>query len=658
MSLNYPQRSEDDPSCKLAYRPDLDGMRAVAVLAVLLFHAFPEFLPGGFLGVDVFFVLSGFLISSLLFRQIEHGGICFAEFYRRRVRRLFPSLLVVLTSTLCAGWILLLADELKPLGKHIAGGASFVINLLFLEESNYFDHASETKPLLHLWSLSIEEQFYILWPLLLWLCNRILLHLGWVSATVMVLSFGTNLLLGKSDGAFYLPQARFWELLIGALLAHRLRYAKPAAVAGLWQGWMGLLGLLLVLGGFFGCAREHAGLWALLPTLGTALMIAAGPGAWIHRTVLAHPAMVFLGLISYPLYLWHWPLLSFAHILSVDPVAGWVKVSLLLASLILAWITYRQVEIPLRFSSSPRVIFWLVSGMLWIGSLGALMYFGNGFESIAIHNKERIEYRKYFDYTLPDQPYIEREKIGDKYRFDCDFYDKTKKRMGAPTNVPRPSIDPSCYSRLPGRKAVLIWGDSYAQQFYFGLRKHLSDQWDVLQIAATSCGPDPSVAQPSTSNYCAHSNWFAMKTIREVKPEVVLLMQVHGDHLRHSRKFTAELRSAGVKRIIFAGLTPRWSRDLHDIVARKLWYNTPQRTFTGLDPRQFVRNRQLLDSLEQAPDIRSFDVFNLLCNQDGCLVFLGEDRKEGLTTWDAGHLTPLASDYIARNGLAALVAEP
>ena len=151
------------------YRPDIDGLRAIAVLSVVGFHAFPSWVNGGFIGVDVFFVISGFLISGIIYENLDKGEFTFREFYARRIRRIFPALIVVMTACFAFGWFSLLADEYKQLGKHIAGGATFISNLLLWQESGYFDNSAETKPLLHLWSLGIEEQFYIIWPLLLWL---------------------------------------------------------------------------------------------------------------------------------------------------------------------------------------------------------------------------------------------------------------------------------------------------------------------------------------------------------------------------------------------------------------------------------------------------------------------------------------------------------
>jgi peptidoglycan/LPS O-acetylase OafA/YrhL len=334
------------------YRPDVDGLRAVAVLAVLAYHAFPLSAPGGFAGVDVFFVISGFLITGIILDALKDGSFSFADFYWRRVRRIFPALILVLAASLALGWLLLLPDEFMQLGKHVAAGAGFVSNIVFWREAGYFDGAAELKPLLHLWSLGVEEQYYLAWPLLLFLFRgspqRMLAMIGALAAA----SFAANLWLTaeRPTAAFYLPVTRFWELLAGGLLAFfavQEKYSDLKATCGLAL----LAGAFLLLHG----QRDFPGWWALLPVLGTALLVWAGPGAWINRHLLANRAMVYVGLISYPLYLWHWPLLSYARIVQGGEPPAALRWGLLAASLLLAALTYELVEKKIRFARRPAL---------------------------------------------------------------------------------------------------------------------------------------------------------------------------------------------------------------------------------------------------------------------------------------------------------------
>ena len=361
-------------SSLISYRPDVDGLRAVAVLGVIGYHAAPTLVRAGYIGVDVFFVISGFLISSIILREQEAGEFTLSKFYARRVRRLFPALAVVLAATFLIGWFYLLPHEFTSLGKHMLSGAAYFINFTLKRESGYFDSAVEEKPLLHLWSLSVEEQFYIVWPLLLLLIRQPR-TLMLVIAALVALSFGWGLYaLSKSQAsAFYLPQYRVWELGSGSLLAAIGVYRPQWLIMSSRRAnFLSLLGLLLIVGpAVFIAQRAHyPGFYALLPVTGAVMLLMAGPQAVVNRALLAHPALVFVGLISYSLYLWHWPLLSFAHILglSSDPTALAI---ILAASLGLAVATYFLIERPIRRVGAPMATPALIAATAIIGIGGA-----------------------------------------------------------------------------------------------------------------------------------------------------------------------------------------------------------------------------------------------------------------------------------------------
>ncbi len=373
------------------YRADIDGLRAVAVLAVVGFHASPNGVQGGFVGVDIFFVISGFLISSIIFAQLHAGTFSYLDFYRRRVRRIFPALIVILVFSCLVGWFVLLSLEYRQLGKHVAAGAGFISNLVFRSESGYFDTAAITKPLLHLWSLGIEEQFYIAWPLilaLLWRRER--LRFGAI-ITIFAASFLWNVWTANTDpvGDFYTPQTRFWELAIGALLAYLCLF-HPSTI-GRYKNVQSVLGAALVVGGILITAKDvpFPGWWALIPTLGTALLLSAGPRAWFNRAILANPLAVWFGLISYPLYLWHWPLLSFSSIVTT-PIRS-VRIGAVIAAVALAWTTYRVVELPVRTSRRPQANFKLLLVLMTlIGGAGLIIFLNHGFPLRAAERRVSI----------------------------------------------------------------------------------------------------------------------------------------------------------------------------------------------------------------------------------------------------------------------------
>ena len=359
----------------LTYRPDIDGLRAVAVLAVVAFHAFPSWMKGGFIGVDVFFVISGFLISTIIFKNLDRGIFSLAEFYARRVRRIFPALVVVLTVCVGLGWLCLLPGELNQLGKHVFSGAGFVSNLVLWSEAGYFDNSAETKPLLHLWSLGIEEQFYIVWPLLLWLAWKRNFNLLTLAIVIALVSFYLNVKVVKQDliAAFYSPQTRFWELLCGSTLAWFILYKKDSFETikecldflaskvvyreqmkrngKLLSNVISFLGCLILACGFWGINKTFSfpGKWAAVPVLGAVLIISAGPKAWVNQKILSNKIAVWFGLISYPLYLWHWPLLSFARIVENETPSRSIRIAVVFISIALSWLTVKVVEKQFRF---------------------------------------------------------------------------------------------------------------------------------------------------------------------------------------------------------------------------------------------------------------------------------------------------------------------
>lgn len=369
------------------YRRDMDGLRAVAVLPVVVFHAFPGWLPGGFTGVDVFFVISGFLISTIIFENLDRGTFSFAEFYVRRIKRIFPALLLVLATSFAFGWFGLFSEEYQQLGKHMAAGAGFISNLVLWQESGYFDAAADTKPLLHLWSLGIEEQFYIAWPLTLWVAWKRKFNLLILTILVATVSFYLNVTGVKQHAvaAFYSPQTRCWELLSGSLLAWLTIYRKDAVstMGARLSNVLGAMGALLLVYGFL-CIKADSfpGVWAAVPVTGAIACISAGPKAWVNRTVLSNRIAVQIGLISFPLYLWHWPLLSFARIVEGEFPSRYVRAAAVILSIVLAALTYELVEKNVRPAGHDKLKAGaLVLLMALVGFVGLNTYREDGLPS-------------------------------------------------------------------------------------------------------------------------------------------------------------------------------------------------------------------------------------------------------------------------------------
>lgn len=357
----------------------------MAVLAVLAYHSIPAVLPGGFVGVDVFFVISGYLISSILIRDLDQGRFSIPAFYGRRIKRIFPALVAVLTFMFAVGWLLQFSFEFKNLGEHISGGVAFMANFKLLYDTGYFAAVQDRQPLLHLWSLGVEEQFYIVFPLILWALSR-LANLKNVILTVLLGASFIHSLSWSSvfpDAAFFLPYTRGWELLMGCVLASLENgrgsiFAEWAQSRETRANGLSALGMLLIATGAVcvNSCRPYPGLWALMPTLGAVCVILAGPQSWCNRHLLGCKIMVGIGLISYPLYLWHWPLLYTARILFSGHVPAWGMAVAIGAAFGLAFLTFRYIERPIRFGggSAASKVIALCSAMLALFALGQLAY--------------------------------------------------------------------------------------------------------------------------------------------------------------------------------------------------------------------------------------------------------------------------------------------
>src|SRR6202790_2286376 len=366
-------------SSSFRYRPDIDGLRAIAVMLVVNFHAFPAAMPGGFIGVDIFFVISGFLITGIIVRELDQQRFSLLTFYKRRIRRIFPALIVVLGATLALGWLWMLPAAYAQLSADVFASAAFFSNIALLLQSGYFDIESARKPLLHLWSLGIEEQFYLFWPLILMLVARLRLSILAAAAVIGLASFVLNVALIGSDpvATFYLPFTRAWELLAGAALACSWSQISQNTPASNWRAGIGLL-LIALAAAVLDTKSAFPGWWAILPVAGAALLLSA-PAAWWCRMVLASRPLVWIGLISYPLYLWHWPLLVFFAMIKFAPLTLLERELIVLLSVVLAWLTYYLVESLFEFGRPRSLkIAGLCAGMALVALAGGIVVQGRG----------------------------------------------------------------------------------------------------------------------------------------------------------------------------------------------------------------------------------------------------------------------------------------
>jgi len=468
----------------LKYRPDIDGLRAIAVISVVLFHAFPDSIfRSGFVGVDVFFVISGFLISTIIFKgmneRMSGTGLAkpfsFIDFYSRRVRRIFPSLIFCLLTFLVLGWFVLLPDEYSLFGKHTAGASAYVSNLLLWSEAgDYFQTASQTKPLLHLWSLGIEEQFYLIWPLVLFIAYKLNFNIFTLALVGALASFGFELSSVKSNPteAFYSPFLRFWELMAGSLLAWLklykvemftgianrvgpylssmlLRSSEKSDNVRLCGNILSVLGLAFLLTAVFALdSKDFPGYKALFPVTGAVLMIAAGKDAFLNRYLLSNKIMVWFGLISYPLYIWHWPFLSFAWILGGELPQLNVRIGCVVLAVIMSAVTYYFVE--------PRLRWGRYGGYKAAGLLSVMVIIGVTGYSIDRHDGFTARMND------PEQSLI--DSVNQQLRKD------NKRCLGVIPDWGKLGGGNQCkLQRSPGKNTIALIGDSHAGHLYPGL---------------------------------------------------------------------------------------------------------------------------------------------------------------------------------------------
>jgi peptidoglycan/LPS O-acetylase OafA/YrhL len=695
-------------------RKDIEGLRAIAVLAVVLSHMQSSALQGGFVGVDIFFVISGYLIGMHLLQDIQEGRFSFLRFYGRRARRLLPALIVMLVAVWCLGWMILSGPEFADLGKHIVAAAVFANNILLWSQSGYFDAPAATKPLLHLWSLGVEEQFYLLVPFLLWLSSagrrasiRLVLRLTAVSLLLTLI---------YAVPSFYLLDTRFWELGVGVAIGYlslrelsphqneqpleKARYLEFIAISILlvlaaalayfttedpWNRSSSLAssGLVVVfasavaaiqLAGAYrkkstwhrlllmwqqherpirevasiaGLALISASLVAIssggwpgpqtvFPVLGTALVILAGPTALANKALAIIP-LVFIGGISYPLYLWHWPAIVFWKMFGFDASTVEMLVPVLCAVL-LAWLTKECIEKPARFGRLgawavrvPRVGV-LITGLLIVGAVGA-------------SNVATVGYPARFPPSLRDIANWSMPLPDIDWRRDRCFY-----RRGVTTEFATECTPP----KRPGIRQILLWGDSHAGHLYPGLSSlHAMYDFDLAQWNSAACPPvrEPLLGEDSS---CASRRAKAMSDINRSAPDIVLLAAAWEMYLAKGTSETAILaaidddigwlKQSGVQRIVLFGPTPTWvtSSDVFMYMLRKRLEKIPER-LGGVS--NSVRHLDAAMATQAAAEhVEYVSVIDRFCDQTGCRV-LGDPNisPPDLLYRDQDHLTPTGS---------------
>jgi peptidoglycan/LPS O-acetylase OafA/YrhL len=611
-----------DPTTRkstLTYRPDIDGLRAVAVLLVVAFHTGIGKFRGGFVGVDVFFVISGYLISSVILAEISAGHFSIAAFYERRIRRIFPALVVMMfvTSFLAAKYFL--PTELTDFAKSLLAATFSVSNIYFWRQSGYFDAPAALKPLLHTWSLAVEEQFYIVFPLFLVLIRKFFPNR--LRAAVVLLALASFVV--SAYGAFYAPTSTFymlhtraWELLLGTVISLNI---LPDFRTPLLRNAAALVGLALIVasGVFYTSNTPFPGIAALAPCVGSALIISAGKsGSSVVGRALALKPVVFIGLISYSLYLWHWPIIVFQGV-GTFLVSGvserMVKVAIIAASLLAGTISWKFVEIPFRSGrlklTGAAVFRAAFAAVIVLAALGSSALAFRGFPSR--YSPEAVRVAAYMDVRAP-------------YREGTCFITSSDRLEDFDTAT--------CLREDSTKKNYLLIGDSHAAQLWYGLSTVLKDV-NVMQATASGC--KPTLEQPMNGDpKCRHIMNYVFQDFLPSHSGVDTLLiagRWESNDVPRLTRTISWAQSRGMKVVVFGPML-QYDSALPRLLATSIRQNDPSLPFAHRVDQYVGLDRQMAHMAQNDWHVRYISYFQTLCNADSCVEYVDGD-------------VPLQSDY-------------
>jgi peptidoglycan/LPS O-acetylase OafA/YrhL len=623
----------------MKYNPVIDGLRAIAVLPVVLFHALPGYAPGGFVGVDVFFVISGFLISGVVFDGVARNSFILKAFYAARIRRIFPALLIVLAAVFVAGWWLLFPIEMIRLGRQVVASSAFAANIYFWSQAGYFSPDATTYPLLHLWSLGVEEQFYVVWPLaimLLWQRRWTILP---AIIIIGVASFAISLLAEDRAAAFYLPMSRAWELMLGAGLAWLMRKPRRCFPAILPDA-IAIVGLVLILGSIFYIHESdpYPGWRTLAPTVGACLVLWSGSDSRAVAPLLSSPPLVFVGLISYPLYMWHWPVFWIGRTIGAVDLSLACAATLAAISFVLAWATFVLVEKPIRYGtrlSLPVDPLWLAAGLAafaLVGQASTVNGFPGRWPSEVI--------------TLLT------------YKFDDSIFRIGKCHL-KPEQGPS-DFSSECFSnREAGARHVVLWGDSAATAIEPGLQQIGKGRLDIDELTTSNCPPFIGDYKPMADRpHCSAINQFAFAYIRTSRPDIVVISfspSYDTDLPSQAANTVRELRKFFAGPLLVVGPPPLWPKAFPETLLNS-YLASPSSgapSFLAMPPDVAQASETLDDAVGQAVSAERaiyLSATRELCQHGHCIA-MAEGEPAIL---DRFHMTRGASAIVARAIYAAI----
>lgn len=621
---------EQHRAASIGYRADINGLRGVAVILVVLYHLGIRSVRGGFIGVDVFFVISGFLISAIILSEVQSGKFSIGRFYERRIRRIGPALLFMMCCTVVLAYFYLLPSETKEFAKSLLAATFSSANIFFWAKSGYFDTSSETQPLLHTWSLAVEEQFYLVFPLLIMAIHRWApkkLKLSVILLTIASLIVGSVQAFVSPSSAFYLPFGRAWELLLGTLLYLKLFPKFEKAWSRELAAAIGLA-LILIAGLFYSPKTPFPGASALLPCLGTALIIAAGAGSTtVVGRVLSTKPMVGLGLISYSLYLWHWPILVFQRLgtlLINGASAHATQAAIFAAALAISYLSWRFVEEPFRRNHPPipRRVLFTAAGvcMAVVFALALLILETGGFPNR--YSKEAVRVAQYLDYNAQGE-----------YRQGKCFI--TSGNRGTDFDAA------TCLAERTDERNVLLIGDSHAAQLWWGLSNTYKNT-NFMQATASGCLPTLEQAARSNPNCVQLMDEIYSDFLQKHQVDQVLIAGrwVKAD-LGRLRETLTWLKSRNINVVLFGPMV-QYDSSFPRLLARSIQLKKPD-----------FPDQHRLDEFERLDDemrgmstelgISYVSFFKILCNDRHCVEYAERAPLQS----DNSHFTPEGSMLFA-----------
>lgn len=629
----------------MKYRREIDGLRAVAVLPVIFFHADIRGFSGGFVGVDVFFVISGYLITTLILAEKQNDVFTLIGFYERRIRRILPALLLVMLICLPFAWLWMPQNEMKDFSESLIAIFIFSSNILFWKKSGYFATATELNPLIHTWSLSVEEQYYLLFPIFLIMTWRLGKRCVVCIFTVMLIASLAGAQWGsyhRPTSTFFLLPTRGWELLIGTLLAFYLsnNVNKKIVIKTRGQSILALVGIFLIFYAvlMFDKDTPFPSLFTLIPTLGAALVILFATPSTLVGKLLSSKPFVGVGLISYSAYLWHQPLFAFARLYSVEVVSSSIFLVLSVLSLVFAYLSWRYVELPFRTKIKMEtkyvmVIVFFVSGI--IVSLGLYGDIKNGFVMGGFADRLLKEQKRIASYVQYDYQHAYREGI-------CFLNPEQSYK----------DFSIICKKVIPNKNTILIWGDSHAAALAAGFRHIMPN---VVQYTASACPPIldlPVKIRP----HCKDINDFILREVAQIKPKIIIL---HADWTNWSNYHMqnpalAVLNTvrrifsvAPSSKVYIVGSITHWPQALPMyLISKGVKLNKGMYMYTPmLGNLETVDNQ--LRAVATANGITFLSALDMLCKKDACQSVFEFNGVLEPTAWDSSHLTQAGSFLLA-----------